>query len=775
MAASADDLINELRSLLPAPLNVLPQTLREVVEEAIRLAEAGDMEMILAVSQSMREVSAAMHNEHETDSPSLCSAEAEQYMAEIDRSLEVDELRSAVERVLELDPHAVEAMIMLGDLAADREQRAAWYQQAAEAVQHKDPADVRVTMPHLRKHMGLSLVEAGLLSDAAEILLPAIQEDPTDPAGCRYPLLDVCLRLGWHDEVARIVANFPEDPLGPIDFAAAILAYAVQGDSADAQTLLTAAIRRHPGVAEYLLGAKQMPRVGEPITPAAEQRVTAAEFLLPSLREVEGTSDWIRHLWMEIAEDVAANADDDGAGAADAPADDERELLAFAKELHPQDTSWLMYSEKSKTTGEYVVIIMDDDDLLTARTFTKRPRGEELRPLLLAGIDTPAVGQPRKPHTLVVPTKVMAKSLAGLCEAIDVAVLAEKPSKELRQELKPIIEMIAQSFETATDEDQAAAIESLQDLPMKDQIWLYGLFRPPMWVSEGPVPTRPYQQLVLDLESGLIVHQHLTQTLPTMNEMAQQLCRAMTHPMCGKPRQVQALLVDPGMVDDRQAIDEDTLAMLDQTFPETQIMPGDEQIKQGFDRLIAEMLQMHGPVSSAIRNLEDMNDARMAEFYQILANFYRAKPWNMVGGDQIFEIQCEAWSPARWAACVMGQLGQEFGIALYDDPAVATQMLEDPDPTFEGIDTLVVHFNEAFDAVPVDCWYRERNNWALAGPEAHPFVARFSDGELKAIERQDVDVIMQTLPHIPRFFDHPADQSLTVGEGPQQINFRWTS
>ncbi len=191
------------------------------------------------------------------------------------------------------------------------------------------------------------------------------------------------------------------------------------------------------------------------------------------------------------------------------------------------------------------------------------------------------------------------------------------------------------------------------------------------------------------------------------------------------------------------------------------------------DRLIAEMLQTQGPVSSAISSLEDMDEARLAEFYQILANFYRGKPWNMVAGDQIFEIHCEAWQPARWAACVMGQLGQEFGIALYDTPAAAMEMLENPDPSFTGSDTLVVHFNEDFDAVPVDCWYRERNNWALAGPEAHPFAARFTDGELKAIQRRDIDVIMQTLPHVPRFYAHPADHTLTVGEGKQQLTFHW--
>ena len=73
-------------------------------------------------------------------------------------------------------------------------------------------------------------------------------------------MVEVCLRLAWYEELDEVLKQFPEDDLGPLDFARALLGFARTGSCRHRVALLSVAVVIHPGVAENLVGAKPMPR-----------------------------------------------------------------------------------------------------------------------------------------------------------------------------------------------------------------------------------------------------------------------------------------------------------------------------------------------------------------------------------------------------------------------------------------------------------------------------------------------------------------------------------
>ena len=91
-----------------------------------------------------------------------------------------------------------------------------------------------------------------------------------------------------------------------------------------------------------------------------------------------------------------------------------------------------------------------------------------------------------------------------------------------------------------------------------------------------------------------------------------------------------------------------------------------------------------------------------------------------------------------------------------------------------GMNAVVVHYGEEFETIPVDCWFRERNDWALAGPEAHPFIARVvNQHEIRCATAEDVRTLLRVLPEVPRFLDHSKDEPMRVGDGDDMITFQW--
>ena len=769
-------LIDSLLMQLPVPPDELPEPIFEIVSIATQEAAGGNFEPILSLLESMNEIDASVGREVEMEIPrlALCSEAARDVLDAIKPDDPVEMIADLAAKAIAMDPDAVDAIVLLGDIAETQQSRVAMYRRASEAAARKDPETVAAVMPFVRLHMSGRLINDGNILEAGEIAREALRENEADPAGARFTLVEICMRLGWHEELEGILNRFPEDDLGPLDFARALLAYARNGRSRRANALLAAAIENHPGVAEYLAGSTSMPRVGDRLTEEQHYAVQAAEYLLPGLREFEGAVAWIRET---AGLSLLANDKDDDGRSMDFGAeytDDElleraqTDPLEVALGLPPGESTWQLVIDRNANTGSSTLILLDGGELVAAKQVEKRPSTRDLRDFALQSVTEPIRGRPRKPNTIRVPTKANVTALEKWCGTFGVEVVQEKLSREESRQLEPVLEMISRQM--AEPEQRDLSVDAIQTLAETDETWLYGVFQPPMWIHDGPTPRRMFMQLVLDTNEGFVLHHEITESAPQPKTMADSLKSAMISPAMGDPRRVRRVMIDPQSIGFTGDVElEETLG---EQLDGIEIMRGDDQLTSYFNKVVADMLS-HGNADKAIYDIDGVDTELLDEFYRVLANFYRAKPWKMVSGDQLFDVSCASWSTPTRTACVIGQLGQEFGIAVYDSPSAAQRiMTESVDET--NYRSIVVHYGEEFDTIPVDTWHRERNGWEVAGKEAHPFVARIvNPRQIDCVSAEDVRVLMGILPSVPRFLDHPRDTAMEVEGRFGKITFKW--
>ena len=677
-------LVDSLLDRFPLPLDQMPPPIREVVDEAIQLASEGDLGMVTALLRSMDEVETSI--ERDASVPvrqfALSDESAAEYLRALDSSDTEEDFIAAAQKAIDLDEHSVDAYQILGDLADTPEERVKHYRRACQAAGQRDNDTVAAVMPNLRLHMSHLLINDGCIADAAQILFPAIDEDPRDRSEARYLIVELCLRLGWYDELDQTIDRFKEDNFGPIDFARALSSFARNGKTRRATALLVAADDQHPGVAPYLVGRRSMPREGDRISAIEEQAVSAAEYLLPGIREIEGAKSWIRSTLADSLAEHDCRDDRDGPIGIDELSPDEligrarRDPLGTAIELIPLDTTWKLAIEKADNSSDYTAVIVDAEELVAAERFDRRPGAKNLRPFILRAITDPNLGIPRKPRQLQVSTKADVKALGKYCSSFGVDVVQATVSSEERRMLKLAINGIAKQLGKDADISSDRRDLPLDDLSVTDETWLYGIFRPPMWIHDGPTPRRTHLQLVLDTSQGLILHHAITDTAPTIDSINDTIRSAMRSPLVGDPRRPSSVMIDPAS---EAANVLDFARKLTECVPGTDFSVGNEQLKTYFDDVVGDMLSNHGPTDRPIAALDDLDPRLLAEFYRTVASFHVAKPWKMVGGDQMFDVKCSSWENSTKTGCVIGQLGQELGFALYDDPQIARQMLNDRD------------------------------------------------------------------------------------------------
>ncbi|MEZ6087203.1 MAG: tetratricopeptide repeat protein [Pirellulaceae bacterium] len=703
----------------------------------------------------------------------LSNPDSLQVLMEMDEDADEDEALAIAKRALELDEHSVEAMVLAGDVCDNEEEAASWYLRASEAAKHHDPVLVAQLMPPIRRHMGSQLISEGRISDAAQVLLPGLDEDPSDIEELRFLIVSVTLRLGWHDELKEVLDCYEDDRDGVLEYARALHAFQQDGPSDEANRLLKIADEMHPEMADYLAGRRRIPDEHIGFPDELTDAILSTEYLLPGIREIEGAARWIRESTVAGKSDLHGFNDDIW---------ESGDPLDIACDLDAEPIQWHVSIEKHSRDNVYLGIVLEDDQLVFAQLFEgDRPGTRALRDFVTQAIASPMYGRQRKPETVCVATKADVKALAKHCGSYGVAVVQGKSASASKKHTQQMIDtMCNELLKLAADEshtdDDWESVDDLYDLPRSDEPRIFAVLRPPLWIHDGPSPRRSWIQIAIDTENGFILKMNFTNEPPTIKQMLGTMKAAMLSPSMGDAVFAQNWLLDGSVNEVPLSANDancDIVTALSEQLPDTEIEFGESNAEHCVNVLMAELLSRSGPTDSAIATQDGIEDQDMHRFYEVTANFYRAKPWMMVGGDQMFDVTCSAWENPKRTACVMGQLGQELGIAVYDDPQVARAMLETMNPQMD-FDAIVVHYGEVFETISVDCWYHERKGWPLASEEAYPFVARVAGGrKMMTATPEDIHVLTQLLPHVPRFLDHPRDQPFHVSSGNDKIVFQW--
>ena len=400
---------------LPIAEEELPDELVHALELAITEASAGRpgmLEQLVSAMDSMVGPSLGRRALVREDA-------AAELLATIDTDRDSLEIENIARQAFELDPHAVDALILLGDLAETKSQRLDHYRHACREVTHLDGDLVREVMPLARLHMARQLMTGGLIVEATEILEPALIEDPEDPCGAAVELVSLYLRLEWYDELQGLLERVDGDDLGVIAYARALSAFEHGGGTRRSQALLQVALAVHGEAALYLSGIRSMPREGDRLTPEEHDAVCAAEYLLPGLRSMNGAVAWIR----ESLEGVASLDHEEDGG----------DPLEIALELPLGDATWRLLVERCD--GGWALLMLEGNEPVLLEWSEERPKTDKLRSFVLQSIATPVYGEPRKPVSIAVTTKASKSALSKSCATYGVTVLHQAIDKLERDQI----------------------------------------------------------------------------------------------------------------------------------------------------------------------------------------------------------------------------------------------------------------------------------------------------------------------------------------------------
>jgi tetratricopeptide (TPR) repeat protein len=176
-------------------------------------------------------------------------------------------------RALALSPDCADAYVILAESTAPLDEALELYRKGVEAgaraigkkVFKEDIGHfwrIFETRPYMRARAGLAkcLWESQRRDEALEHYRDLLRLNPNDNQGLRYILVSCLLDLGRDDEVAALLALYPDDIAATWPWTGALLAFRQQSDHTDARARLAAALEVNPHIPAFLLGKKPLPR-----------------------------------------------------------------------------------------------------------------------------------------------------------------------------------------------------------------------------------------------------------------------------------------------------------------------------------------------------------------------------------------------------------------------------------------------------------------------------------------------------------------------------------
>jgi hypothetical protein len=325
----------------------------------------------------------------------------------------------------------------------------------------------------------------------------------------------------------------------------------------------------------------------------------------------------------------------------------------------------------------------------------------------------------------------------------------------------------------------AAVKAKLAKLPqVADDVWQAETRRLPIWMKDGGEYVRPWILVVVSRTHDLILGQQVVEEPPVTELAFDRLAAAMTKPAMGRPHR-------PARVEVRSGPPWDALAgHLDDVGVALEPLDHLEPVDQILDQLVAHLCGR--PPGPGLLDMPGVGTEQVASFYQAAADFYRAAPWQRVGGSETIEIACDAFDSGPWYAVVIGQMGMTMGVALYEDLDALMRMRDgnasDEQNARETVALSVTYGDQTEVPVP-DLDASEEHGWEVAGPEAHPAPIRKERGmTMRPPLAWELQLLEATLRALPGFIAHHDrnDQSaeaveVPTGSGPLTLRISWVT
>lgn len=595
--------------------------------------------------------------------------------------------------------------------------------------------------PFLRAMQGQAdcLWGIGRRDEGLATYLEMLQLNPNDNQGIRDVVVPMLIEMNRDAEALQILKQFNEDSCFAL-FDRALLEFRKSGDGEKSRKALRKATKSNRyTVREILLDRPSTDRPGSYSWETPEEAMCYVNLARRAWKMSAGAMAWLR----KATKDDAPPPDIDDR---DADSDDVADVLALPQDEEGWEVSicpWRDPSENIEAAEEkgpcwaLAISRIADSFPLDMDIFAgEPPTGEDVWEFLVAAMLEPSHGRPRRPTRI---------------EFLDTAVYAEvyDPLENIGIEATVPADADERQSELLTAFTSAEKHEGpLGELPLaEDEAWVYDCRQIDAFLQndEGEL-VRPWVYLLVSPDDGP-THMFVSMTEPSADNWVQELDRAIRQPNIGEPRRPGAVVVQSN----------DHRLML-QSFcqqhgincqvAEPEFFAPMDDLFQSFSQ------QMRGPIPrTAFVEVEGNTTDQLGSFFEASADFYRRAPWQFTPSDSVWRVERTGRSDDPWWGVVLGQNGETFGLALYDDwqslVGMMTGQIAGPD-VMANVSCVCFNYEESPFMAGADLDAIEQFGWPIAAPEAYPLLYRTKPvSELHTPSAEDfrwLETVLRTLP-----------------------------
>lgn len=291
-----------------------------------------------------------------------------------------------------------------------------------------------------------------------------------------------------------------------------------------------------------------------------------------------------------------------------------------------------------------------------------------------------------------------------------------------------------------------AALKELALLPQEPVVWQADFRIAADWVEDSRGKrVRMSTAFVLNLDDQLLIALGTYPDEPSSEQLFDLLAKAMRAPEAGEPHRPAKVevapkeawsLLRPSL--ERLGVGLRTVEALE---PLSSIMAAAEE-------------EILGPPQPSLLEVPGMTEERLGAFYAAAARFHRAAPWRHVSQEGAIRFDIPALGKP-WFGVVMGQGGQEFGLALYsklDSIRDVWDRPDDPEAGFQAGDVMSLLFGGPGNLSAREVDAAAEHGWPLAEAGLYPFVIRAKAGlEFTEPVEKELRFLAAAMEAVPAF------------------------
>ena len=639
------------------------------------------------------------------------------------------------------------------------------------------------TRPYMRAR--LQLVQVLLTQGQHETAISHMQDmlrlNPNDNQGVRWLLLEWYCNMNWLDQAMQLLDEYPDEATPFMELTRVCLEFQKSGRSDALEAMLQEQMELNPHIAPKLLDqAEVSPFSVHSFSVGDDDEADAYCQSFRSLwKATPGALPWLSSVCRDLTppepeltrEEVAKMAAEELEDVKSLPSKKEVwfcDIDVLDEDGHSQDlaidwdgedcpASWLM-SLINDATNEAIHIEPGEFPLSIDSVLFE----------LCLGMTEPDTGRPRRPKTI----RILD---AALCQRLREPLKRIRIDVEVAEEIPELIQFLhSQRF---NPEATPFPLDDILEIPESErEIWEIDWRTVETWVPDPDTdePVQPWMVLVGAPEVGAIRAQQLSMTGPTEAMIARVLAEAILNPMHGEAARPTVLLV-------RQLSHR---LELEQTAKSIgcDVVVGDCQLVDHVHKTLQESNVGNAPRFGALIHQPEMTPEIIGDFFKASAAYYKSRIYTRVRPELTVEISCPELLPKTFTAVTMGQMGQEIGIMLFDNPKTARSMFRSSETDSEKNARKISGIGYSIDGQelmhPADVAAAEQFGWPVPSSETWPSVYYIEKGtprELTTAEVRFVTVAIHTTLEMLTGTRNSAQLDITLHDRTVKVNAKKVS